>query len=124
VGGVVDPPLATVSAAPDPLVNRCHVAFLSLSPYVVLAGIVWVDAMGGIGNFRTITRDELRARIDRLGLSYVEAASASALPKTGCTSRCAARGGSAGRRRLFLAISRRGNRDGLRSELRCGGGDA
>jgi hypothetical protein len=30
--------------------------------------------MGGIGNFRTITRDELRARIDRLGLSYVEAA--------------------------------------------------
>jgi hypothetical protein len=30
--------------------------------------------MGGIGNVRTITGDELRRRIDRLGLPYVEAA--------------------------------------------------
>jgi hypothetical protein len=29
--------------------------------------------MGGIGNFRTISGEELRRRIDALGLSYVEA---------------------------------------------------
>jgi hypothetical protein len=30
--------------------------------------------MGGIGNPRTITGEELRQRVDRLGLTYVEAA--------------------------------------------------
>jgi hypothetical protein len=30
--------------------------------------------MGGVSNFRTISGEELRARIDRLGLTYVEAA--------------------------------------------------